>query len=95
MPNNQSEGMLEDFLLSLIPYAARSFAKKAAEEAIDKKFGNYIPEHKSKAVAHTYLAWQHVPGNPLEAAIRVKSFEVKEQNVFVEWLKAFFGAVAA
>jgi hypothetical protein len=25
----------------------------------------------------------------------VKSFEVKEQNVFVEWLKALFGAVAA
>jgi len=95
MPDNRSDGMLEDFLLSLIPNDAKEFADFAAKEAKLRDIATFQEVHHSKAVVHTYLAWQDEPGKPLGLATRAGMFDVKGENAkaFVDWLKAMFSPV--
>ena len=67
MPNNQAPGMIEDFIRFLVPTGDESLA--LAEETIttleDRSLQRYIPNHRAKALIHTWLAWQENPGTPL------------------------------
>jgi hypothetical protein len=92
MPDNQSEGMLEDFLLRLAPEAAVAFAKECAQSAKVQEFGNFKAAHESKAVAHTYLAWQDEPGKPLGIAIKARQFDSANPfaDHFIQWLRDLF-----
>jgi len=92
MPDNQSEGMLEDFLLRLAPLDAVAFARECAQAAKARSFGDYQVVHESKAVAHTYLAWQDEPGRPLGSGIRQRSFDANSPAAkdFIQWLKDLF-----
>jgi hypothetical protein len=92
MPDNESEGMLEDFLLQLAPLAAVAFAKECAKSARLQAFGNYKTAHESKAVAHTYLAWQDEPGKPLGIAIKARQFDSSNPfaDHFIQWLRDMF-----
>lgn len=92
MPDNQTEGMFEDFLLPLISPAARTFAEASATSARDQNFGNFKQVHLSKAVAHTFLAWQDEPGRPLGLAIKARMFDLKHPKAepFVGWLRDLF-----
>lgn len=94
MPNNSSDGMLEDFLRGLINEndALISLAHTATDQAIrvDRRF----PEvHRTKAVIHTWLAWQKKPGQAFGTAIQTqKSFQHDTQlaNAFVTWFRELF-----
>jgi hypothetical protein len=94
MPDNQTEGMLEDFLLKLVPRNAAAYAKTCAQSAKNQGHGNYKECHEAKAVAHTYLAWQDEPGKPLGLAIKSRLFDTNSEYAtdFIAWLKGLFEA---
>jgi hypothetical protein len=68
MPDNAQSGMLEDFLLALIPEtdALLAHARHTVASLPEQPF---IPEHRAKAEVHTWLAWQREPGTPLGLAL--------------------------
>ncbi|MDH5681605.1 MAG: hypothetical protein OEZ36_08460, partial [Spirochaetota bacterium] len=92
MPNNQDAGMLEDFLIQLVPEDKIQVARDAVEMAISKKVHGFKDVHRSKADIHTYLAWQDEPGSPLGQAITAYSLDPKQEiaQEFVAWLKRLF-----
>ncbi|WP_428264116.1 DUF3226 domain-containing protein [Haliangium sp.] len=70
MPDNSGgQGMLEDFLLSLIPPedALLPHAREAVEALPDRRFPDV---KRPKAEIHTWLAWQGEPGTPLGLALK-------------------------
>lgn len=96
MPNNNSNGMLEDFIRFLIP--GRDTLLPVAESALDaikdKNLNLYKDIHRSKALIHTWLAWQEDPGTPMGLSITKKYLDssVKECTAFTDWLKELFKA---
>ncbi|MBE9125002.1 MULTISPECIES: DUF3226 domain-containing protein [unclassified Coleofasciculus] len=94
MPDNQVSGMLEDFVTLLIPTddSLRPKAEAIVQEIEQFKLNRYTPIHHSKALIHTWLAWQETPGMPMGQAItaQVLSCNAEIANKFVEWLKRLF-----
>ena len=92
MPDNQQPGMLEDFAASLLPPDDVLWPR--AERAVRE-----IPEHErrfgihhSKAVLHTWLAWQEEPGKPIGQAI-TKNFlnpDAELAQRLVAWTRLLF-----
>lgn len=95
MPNNQSEGKLEDFLIRLIPdvdiNACWQHACQATQEA--RRLGAKFSELDTvKANVHTWLAWQETTGLPFGTAIKAAYFshDTPEALAFVAWFKELF-----
>lgn len=97
MPNNTSQGMLEDFLRHLVPDesgAIWQFATECVDAARTK--GALCHEiHLPKARLHTYLAWENPPGERIGAAISKKFLNPHAQTaaVFVSWFKRLYELV--
>lgn len=94
MPNNQMPGMLEDFADLLIPAGdeIRSYAIKAIAEIQENSVAKFKPIRRSKALIHTWLAWQEDPGTPMGLAIK-KSYLNHNHELcvlFVAWLNRLF-----
>lgn len=94
MPNNSDIGMLEDFMLNIIPQddsliknAKQIIATLDAER--DKHTNLFRPTHKSKACIHTWLAWHHKPGESLTVAVEKRFFDTDSQlcKDFTNWLR--------
>ena len=93
MPDNQTTGILEDFLRFLIPRDSRLFAH------VEQSVGT-IPEgeirfsdlRRPKALIHTWLAWQEEPGKPLGQSITARYLDagVAEVGVLATWLNELF-----
>ena len=93
MPNNQTSGILEDFLRFLVPQPNILFDHaKASVAAIPEGEQRFKPLDEPKAVIHTWLAWQKDPGLPFGTAITARFLDpnVPEANVLVAWLKRLF-----
>jgi hypothetical protein len=92
MPNNQNPGMLEDFLIQMAEQNAISAAKKCLETALNIGVTTFKEAHFSKALIHTYLAWQDEPGKPLGQSITAHSLKPDTDNAkkFIDWLKRLF-----
>ena len=94
MPNNQLPGMIEDFIRFLVPENEESLA--LAEEIIttleERNLQQYIPNHRAKALIHTWLAWQEDPGTPLGQAItkRYLTIDTTIATQLVQWLNSLF-----
>jgi len=94
MPDNEAEGMLEDFVRSLVPPGDTLlvFAEECVDEVIarDRRFP---VSYRSKALIHTWLSWQKEPGTPLGLAI--KNHELDAGAAFalplMGWLRRMFG----
>lgn len=94
MPDNQHDGMLENFLQDLI--AAHDplidLAKRATAEAqlLGAKFR---PIDSPKATLHAWLAWQDEPGRPYGVAIRAKFFQphLPAGTAFANWFRNLYG----
>jgi len=90
MPNNEVNGMLEDFVAFLIPEDDKlmPIAKKVLEEIESTNINNYSLIHHSKALINTWLAWQEVPGLPMGAAITKRYLTVEHEQCkrFINWL---------
>jgi hypothetical protein len=69
MPNNQDSSMLEDFCAELATPTSITVARQCVETAKNQQATTFKEVHFSKAVIHTYLAWQDEPGRPLGQAI--------------------------
>lgn len=93
MPDNKAPGMLEDFLLKLIPTGdpCWPYAEEVAMEAIRR--GARCPQrHLAKASIYGWLAWQESPGLPFGTALTAKIFQDNSVEAinFVAWFKKLF-----
>jgi hypothetical protein len=95
MPNNQINGMLEDFIAFLIPPGdpLLPIANAALTNIEEQHLNKYISAHRSKALIHTWLAWQESPGTPMGSAItkRYLNSDVEIAQSFLNWIIALFG----
>jgi hypothetical protein len=96
MPNNNLQGMLEDFVKFLIPENDKlaEIAELTLAEIENRQLNGYNKEyHKSKAFIHTWLAWQEAPGTPMGLAITKKYLSTNDKvlcNLFISWLNSLF-----
>lgn len=95
MPNNQTHGMLEDFVERLIPVRDRLYLKATAviQEIEQAGLNRYrLPQQHSKALIHTWLAWQDPPGRPMGTAITAHTLnhDAPIALLFVNWLRRLF-----
>lgn len=93
MPDNRTGGILEDFLTFLVPRGSGLFdyVKQCVADIPDGE-RLFSPSAESKAVIHTWLAWQEEPGKPLGTAITARYLDgsVNQVEVLVAWLRALF-----
>lgn len=94
MPNNNQNGMLEDFIKFLVPNddSLLPIAKSTLDTIEAQNLQKYATEHKSKALIHTWLAWQEDSGTPMGLSITKKYLTTDEETCmkFVNWLKELF-----
>ena len=84
---------VEDFCRELAPADAIAFSEQCVIQAKEREFATFKDVHQSKAVVHTYLAWQDEPGKPLGQSITSQVLEPETEIArrFVDWLKRLFG----
>jgi hypothetical protein len=93
MPDNKLAGILEDFARFLVkggdPLLPRAESCIDAIPAEDRRFK---ARYRSKALIHTWLAWQEDPGTPLGSAItkRYLNADYDLAMQFVQWLMDLF-----
>ena len=95
MPNNQTSGILEDFLSFLVPQPNPNIlfdhvrCSVAAIPEGERRFGRL---DEPKAIIHTWLAWQKEPGRPFGTAITARFLDpnVPEVDGLVGWLRRLF-----
>ena len=92
MPDNKNTGMLEDFLIQMADTKTISAAKNCLKTAMNTGATNFKKVHFSKALIHTYLAWQNEPGKPIGQSITAHSLKPDTEiaTIFIEWLKRSF-----
>lgn len=102
MPDNQVEGMIEDFIVQMVPDMDNDLLLQKTDvileelEALDEKekqaLNLYKPVHHSKARIHTWLAWHDEPGLPMGTAITscILSTDNDLCQCFVDWLERLF-----
>ncbi len=93
MPDNSTDGELEDFLRLLVNEGDEllALAEKSSDEA--RSLGATFPAvARPKAVLHAWLAWQEQPGMPYGTAIRARYFERDSEvaTAFVDWYRRLF-----
>jgi len=94
MPDNSTEGRLENFLERLIPPSdvcwplAREVTRAAKERGCPVR-------DNLKSSLHTWLAWQETPGLPFGTALLAKLFQhdSPEALAFVDWFRRLFPTV--
>ena len=95
MPDNRLTGMLEDFLVRLIPGDSRGLFELAASSVADAKRRGapFRDVHVRKAEIHTWLAWQDPPDLRLHEALdhTVLHPARAESQPFVNWFRRLFG----
>ena len=94
MPDNNLNGMLEDFIEFLVPKGDRLWqsAKYIIEDIENQNLNQYKLIHKSKALIHTWLAWQEDPGTPMGLSITKKYLNADNETSleFANWLRELF-----
>ena len=92
MPNNQVDGMLEDFCRDMIDVSAVGTVEQCLHIAEASGHTSFKSVHRSKAFVHTYLAWQDEPGKPLGQAITAQALQGNTDTAqrFVKWLTDLF-----
>ena len=93
MPDNRATGILEDFLLFLVPSGSHLMEHvNTSISAIPASERRFRTIDEPKAVVHTWLAWQSEPGRPLGTAITARYLDpnVAQVDVFVTWLQELF-----
>lgn len=93
MPDNQSKGILEEFLHFLVPAGSQLYEHvKASVASIPEGERRFKQADEPKARIHTWLAWQKHPGKPFGTAITARFLDpnVAQVDVLVAWLKLLF-----
>ena len=94
MPDNQTEGILEDFLRFLVPEESQPLLDHAESSIAaipdgERRFG---PLDEPKALIHTWLAWQEEPGKPFGTAITAGFLDpnLPQADALAAWLDKLF-----
>lgn len=94
MPDNNINGMLEDFVHQLIPKddAILPFVDRVLNDLENLGIQKYKKIHQSKAKIHTWLSWQEDPGTPMGLAITKKYLNPDNELclLFLEWVKQLY-----
>ena len=93
MPDNQADGILENFVQFLVPNGSRLFDHvKSSVASIPESERRFKQLKEPKALIHTWLAWQKEPGKPLGQAITARYLDpdVLQVDVLVAWLNRLF-----
>lgn len=94
MPNNNLNGMLEDFISFLIPNDDKLFTivNSTLQNIEDNELNKYSIKHKSKAAIHTWLSWQKDPGTPMGLGITKRYLTTDEETCsqLTNWLTELF-----
>ena len=94
MPDNRFTGMLEDFLLRLVPDDSRLLSELARDSVAEAKRNGapFRNVHERKAELHTWLAWQDPPGLRLHEAVEHTVLDPAraESRTFVTWFRRLF-----
>ena len=91
MPNNQDPGKLEDFLAFLVPSSDPHW--EHAETCVDSlDQPRFRDVDRSKAIIHTWLAWQRSPGLRFGTAIRSRFLDpdAPQAQLLIRWLRELF-----
>jgi hypothetical protein len=91
MPDNRLPGMLEDFLMLLIPDDDRLLPHvDRFLDGIPATDRPFLEVARTRARIHAFLAVQKEPGKPLGLAIRFRFLNASNQAVgpFLNWLKS-------
>lgn len=96
MPDNQQEGMLEDWIKSCIKASEQALfhqATNAVQEIANPKFSEHLT---SKAEVATWLAWQKQPGHGLYGAIKDELLDLNAElfKELTQWLLTIFAETA-
>jgi hypothetical protein len=93
MPDNNLNGMLEDFIAFLIPTddVILPIVLEHIENLEKKGLQKFKPIHRSKAIIHAWLALQEDPGTPMGLSITKRYLTANQVTCgkFIAWLKAF------
>jgi hypothetical protein len=94
MPNNQINGMLEDFASFLIPNDDKLIpvVKETLDSIESRELNKYKYIHRSKAEIHSWLALQEDPGTRMGLAI-TKRYLTTDQEIclrLIDWVKSLF-----
>jgi hypothetical protein len=90
MPDNRSNGALEDFIGSFVEPHDMLWPKAHNDvDAIPDDHRKFSTAHRVKAVVHTWLAWQEEPGTRLGQVFRKQYVNAQHPNAaqFVAWLR--------
>lgn len=96
MPDNQLQGMIEDFVIDMIPNCTEDPLLQKVDcvlrELEEKHLNRYKLVHRSKARIHTWLAWQDEPGMPMGITITKQILSTEHELCcrFVNWLDKMF-----
>ncbi len=94
MPDNNVNGMLEDFMRYLVPQddLLMSYVEKTLTNLESDNVNKYKSVHQSKAKIHTWLAWQDPPGIPMGLAIKRNIFDTDNELCmkFITWINELF-----
>jgi hypothetical protein len=93
MPDNQTRGILEDFLQFLVPTGSKLFGhEKTSVATIPEGERRFSQLAEPKALIHAWLAWQEEPGKAMGTAITARYLDpnVAQVDVLVSWLNRLF-----
>jgi len=93
MPNNRLAGILEDFISFLIREDDVLLERaESCIENIPSEHRRFRDSYRSKAMIHTWLAWQEEPGTPLGMAVTKRYLNANHALAmqFLQWLTRLF-----
>ena len=92
MPDNKTNGKLEDFLGFLVPQPNALFEHAVSSVSNIPTTRLFSRSDERKAVMHTWLAWQEEPGRPYGTAITARCLDpdVPQIDLLVSWLERLF-----
>lgn len=92
MPDNLSQGILEDFVKKSVVGTEKSLLQHAEQVVAGLKAPKFKPHHLSKAELATWLAWQAVPGQGMHGAVGGQLLDFKKglAKQYIDWLMRVF-----
>lgn len=94
MPNNNVNGMLEDFISFLVPKDDKllPIVNSTLQTIEQENLNKYPLTHKAKAVIHFWLSLQEDPGTPMGLGITKRYLSIEEETclVLIQWLNGLF-----
>lgn len=92
MPDNYSEGMLEDWIKKSVQDSELSLLDRAINTVKDLPNKKFKSIHNSKAEVATWLSWQRRPGCGFDGAIdeNLFNFQCESMTQLINWLNRIY-----